>query len=165
MDPSFSEDGKGIQYKAGEMPAVGKTAIWNENAAKNFLPSKNSCLIKDTNYAVFLGTLIQYLVGERGYTMEEAWYAVCDDSTELGHFYNSPNAKRTFETTGSRRINWRYDFGNTYKIAKTFDGTSFVIFGGNCNCNGYTYPLADLSMFINQNLNCNNSVVQIELDV
>ena len=142
MDPSF-KDGK-IVYEAGMKPAVGKSCNWWRENAKKFMPERNSRLGTDTQYAAFLGLRIKYLINEMGYTVSQAWKAVCDDSKELGHYRNSENAKHDFEATGSRPIGLFYDLANTCKILSNDNGTVFWLAGGFYGCNSYRFPLADM---------------------
>lgn len=142
MDPSFADDGKTIIYCAGKRPAVGKSAEWWDENAPKFMPKKNSRLIDDLQKDVSLGIQIKELVdGEN--KVREAWKAVCVNSTGIGHYKNSKNAKKyDFERTGSRKIGKWYDLGNTYKIVKKHNALGFVHFGGSYMMNGDEYPLA-----------------------
>ena len=166
MDPSLDDDGETIIYCAGRKPAVGKSAKWwNENAPK-FMPSKNSRLKDDLQADVVLGVMrIKYLVEEKGYQVAEAWKDVCVDSKDLGRYWNSENAKREYETTGSRQIGKGFDLGNTCKIVKKREASGFVLFGG-CYCNfGDNCPLADAVSINDPNNNFNCSVGELVLDV
>lgn len=49
-DVSFTDDGNGICYAPGKMPAVGKSYDWNEKAAKEFCPERNSRLGSKLEY-------------------------------------------------------------------------------------------------------------------
>ena len=140
MDPSLKDDK--IVYEAGLMPATGKSCDWWRENAKNFMPERNSRLGTETQYAAFLGILIKYLVKERGYTVSQAWYAVCDDSQNLGHYWNSKNAKHGIEATGSRMIGLFYDLANTFKILYNDEGSVFLLAGGGCNHSSNFFPLA-----------------------
>ena len=142
MDPSFKDDK--IVYEAGLMPATRKSCNWWRENAKKFMPERNSRLGTETQYAAFLGVLIKYLINEMGYTVSQAWKAVCDDSKELGHYWNSENAKRSFESTGSRLIGLFYDLANTCKILSNDDGSVFRLAGGVCYGLGDGNPLAGM---------------------
>lgn len=142
MDPSIDEDGK-ITFKAGNKPAVGKNSYWWEENAKAFMPEKDSRQGILKEYDAFLGTLIKYLVNEENWSVEDAWTAVCDDSKELGHYWNSENAKHTFEPTGSRPVGKWNDLANTYKIVGNSE-TGFSLCGGIFSDVSDVFPLADV---------------------
>lgn len=134
-DPSIAEDGS-LQFVEGCKPAVGYSySELKELAIKNGvqLGSKNQ-------YALFLATIIHRLV-EEGWTKANAIYAVCTDSTEVGHYWNSKKAKHDFEVTGSRKIAGKCDLANTYKILAKDEKA-----GGNCYNYGYCFPLARLDI-------------------
>lgn len=141
-DPSFNEGEIGICYESGKAPAVGKSYNWWNQVAKKFKPECNSRLGTKTEYVAFLGVLIKKLV-ESGWSVEKAWDAVCNDSKELGHYWNSKNAKSVFESTGCREICGFYDLANTCKILDEETG-GFWVAGGGYNDNGNVNPLADL---------------------
>ena len=127
MDPSF-KNGK-IVYEAGLMPVTGKSCYWWYENAKKFMPERNSRLGTKTQYVAFLGVLIKYLIN-KGYTVSQAWQAVCDDSKKMGHYLNSENAKHSFEATGCRQIGLFYDLANTHKILGNYDGSVFKFASG-----------------------------------
>lgn len=141
MDPSFSDKEKTkIHYMAGEQPAVGKSYNWWKETVKD----SKWCFGTKAQYVAFLGVLIKMLVSE-GWTVDEAWAAVCNDSVKLGYYWNSDNAKHKFEDTGSREICGFFDLANTHKIlAEDEESGYFWLAGGNCNNYGNYYPLADL---------------------
>lgn len=144
MDPSFADKAKTkIYYMAGERPAVGKSYNWWEETVKN----SKWCLGTKAQYVAFLGVLIKMLVA-KGWTVGEAWDAVCNDSKNLGHYSNSDDAKHQLEDTGSREIYGFFDLANTYKIlAEDEEAGGFWLAGGSFN-NGSRYnPLADLALF------------------
>lgn len=140
MDPSFADDG--IAYVAGKKPAVGKSYVWWSKIAKKYDPSRKSRLGTRLEYGAFLGVLIKELVAE-GKAVEWAWNAVCNDSKELGHYYDSKNAKCEFEPTGSRLICGFYDLANTYKILAEDEG-GFWIAGGDYHDFGFSSSLVAL---------------------
>ena len=142
MDPSFKDDK--IVYEASLMPAVGKSCNWWHENAKKFMPVRNSRLGTEIQYAAFLGVLIKYLINEMGYTVSEAWEAVGEDSKELGHYWNSENAKHDYEATGRRPIGLFFDLANTHKILGDDDGSVCWFAGGNCKNYSSTFPLADI---------------------
>lgn len=131
-DPSFDDNGH-ICYEPGNKPAVGKNYDWWEANAKNFCPERGSRLGTKSEYIAFLAVLIKNLVAS-GKSVEWAWNAVCNDSAELGHYWNSENAKHAFEDTGSREICGWCDLGNAYKIVAEDKEA-----GGLCLAGGYYY--------------------------
>jgi len=144
MDACFDEEGN-ICFKAGMKPAVGKLSVkdW-ERVAKEFLPEKGSRLGTTKERVAFLGLLIKYLIEEKGYEVKDAWKAVCDQSKDLGHYWDSENAKHDFEDTGSRQIGEWCDLGNTDKITENDEANGFSIVGGSCSLYGDFCPLADV---------------------
>lgn len=142
-DPSIAENG-GIQFVAGKKPALDKTYEWWDNAAKLYNPERNSRLGTRLEYGAFLGVLIKTLV-EQGNSIEWAWQAVCWDSKELGHYWNSENAKHNYEPTGSRYVGGFYDLGNTIKILKEEGETGGFWNAGGCfHCFSFMTPLSYL---------------------
>lgn len=143
-DPSFKEDVTGICYVPGKWPAVDMSYNWWNKTAKAFCPERNSRLGTKKEYIAFLGMLIKRMVAN-GWTVGDAWYAVCNDSKELGHYWNSEDAKHTLEATGSREVCGFCDLANTFKILdEDEEAGGFWLAGGVCYCRGISYPLADL---------------------
>lgn len=143
MDPSFDEEGN-ICFHAGMKPAVKKSADWWDKTSKEFLPEKESRLGTTKERIAFLGLLIKYLIEEKDYKVSDAWRAVCDQSKELGHYWDSENAKHDYETTGSRQVSEWYDLANTCKITANDEACGFSLVGGNYNRGGGKCPLADV---------------------
>ena len=140
-DPSFTASGEAICFVSGKKPAVGKCYEWWHRVAKNYKPERNSRLGTRLQYGAFIGVLIKKLV-EEGKTVKWAWNAVCRDSRELGHYWDSENAKQDFEPTGSRMICGFYDLANTFKIlADDGDKSGFWLASGTYDIN---VPIADL---------------------
>ena len=142
MDPSIDKDGN-ITFKEGNKPAVGENCYWWEENAKAFMPQKDSRQGILKEYDAFLGTLIKYLVDDEKWSVKDAWTAVCNDSKKLGHYWNSENAKHTFEPTGSRPVGKWHDLANTYKIVGDSE-TGFSLCSGNHFFFSFNYPLADV---------------------
>ena len=113
-DASFDANGH-ICYEPGKMPAVGKSYDWWAENAKDFCPERSSRLGTKSEYIAFLATLIKELVAS-GKSLEWTWNAVCNDSKELGHYWNSNTPRYEFEPTGSREICGWCDLGNVFKI-------------------------------------------------
>lgn len=165
MDACFDEEGN-ICFKAGMKPAVGKLSVndW-KRVAKEFLPEKGSRLGTTKERIAFLGLLIKYLIEEKGYEVKDAWKAVCDQSKDLGHYWDSENAKYDFEDTGSRQIGEWCDLGNTSKIIEDDEASGFSLGGGCYNCVGLSCPLADVGSIFNPNYVCNYGVGWFVLSV
>lgn len=145
MDPGFFDRTMTkVQYMPGKRPAVGKSYNWWKKAVKN----SKWCFGTKDQYVAFLAVLIKMLV-LKGWTVDEAWNAVCNDSSKLGHYRNSYNAKHRFEDTGSREICGFFDLGNTYKIlAKDEEKCGFWMAGGSYYNNGKFIPLANFELAI-----------------
>ena len=144
MDPTLDEV-ENICFKAGEKPAVGKSYNWWRENAKRFNPKRKSRLGTKAQYVAFLGVLIKTLVTD-GWTVDEAWDAVYNNSEKLGHYWNSENAKCDFEPTGSRAIAGFYDLANTYKVLEEDEKTDgYWCVGGSYYDWSDSLPLADLS--------------------
>lgn len=141
MDACLDEEGN-ICFKAGMKLAVGKSPKWWKKVAKKFMPEKGSRLGTKRERIAFLGLLIKYLIEEEGYTVSNAWKAVCDQSKDLGHYCDSENAKHDFENTGSRQVGEWYDLANTCKITVDVEPDCFSLVGGEYVSNGDYNPLA-----------------------
>lgn len=186
-DPSFDETGN-ICYVSGAKPAVGKSYNWWEETAKKFCPERGSRLGMKKEYIAFLGILIKELskavwivVDARNgvwsvadaqtvvWNVADAWNAVCTDSKELGHYWNSLNAKKhEFEPTYSRKVCGFYDLANTYKILlKDKDEEGYPIFwyaSGSYICNRDVFPLANINRYCFFNSNQRDSVGWLVLE-
>ena len=147
FDPSFNENG-GICYMQGKEPAVGETHDWWKETAIKFMPKRGSRLGTRTEYVAFLGVLMKKLV-RHGLPIAEAWNAVCNDSHELGYYWNcAKNAKLDFKPTGSVETCGFYDLANTFKIlAEDREvGGDFWVAGGAYNCSWVDCPLANIDL-------------------
>ncbi|MBP3285133.1 MAG: hypothetical protein J6M02_06495 [Clostridia bacterium] len=158
MDPTLDE-AENICFKAGKEPAVGRSYNWWHENAKKYCPKRKSRLGTKSQYVAFLGVLIKTLVDE-GWTVDEAWDAVCNDSKKLGHYRNSENARYDFEPTGSSAIAGFYDLVNTCKILAEDEETGGFWLVGGCYFNfSSNHPLADLGHYIDGcNYDLNNGV-------
>ena len=154
LDPSLDKYER-ICYKFGEMPAVKKEYSWWYEHALLFCPRRGSRLGYKTERVAFLGVMIKRLVAS-GRTVPNAWYAVCNDSRELGHYINSENAivqdneddieYWEFEETGSREICKFFDLGNTCKyVSDDKDDFFFWLAGGCSNYCSFGNPLASFN--------------------
>ena len=146
-DPAFGAEG-GICYMPGESPAIGKSYDWWYKIAKTVMPSRHSRLGTKSEYIAFLGVLIKKLV-ESGYSVDEAWAAVCYESTKLGHYWDSENACQKFEPTGLREVCGFCDLANTFKLVQPDDNEEgFWAVGGDYFHTGYYAPLACMAFYI-----------------
>ena len=151
-DPSM-DNGK-LQFVPGFKPAVGYSYNEREELAKE----NGLRLGTKDEYILFLGWLITGLINE-GWSERDAWFAVCTNSKELGHYRNSADAKNDFEPTGSRRIVGKCDLANTCKIlAKDEKAGGFWLAGGGYDNDGSNNPLADLVLRCNYDILSNYSV-------
>ena len=140
-DPSIDENGS-LQFVAGCKPAVG----YSYNELKEIAIKNGVQLGSKNQYVIFLATIIHRLV-EEGWSKADAFFAVCTDSTQLGHYWNSEKARHDFEVTGSRKIAGKCDLANTYKILKNDEKAGgFWVAGGVYNDNGSNDPLAYLGL-------------------
>lgn len=143
-DPSLDK-GENICYISDAKPAVGKSYNWWEEKAKQFCPERGSRLGTKKEYIAFLGILIKKLSELGEMSIAAAWSAVCNDSKELGHYGNSTNAKRDFESTGSRKICVFYDLANTCKILREDEeASSFWLASGTHYFSSNIFPLSAL---------------------
>lgn len=105
-----------------------------------------------------MATIIHRLV-EEGWSKADAFFAVCTDSTQLGHYWNSEKARHDFEVTGSRKIAGKCDLANTYKILRNDEKASvFWVASGDYGNFGNFYPLADLCLSNDCDNRCNYGV-------
>lgn len=140
MDACFDEEGN-ICFKVGMKLAVGKSSNWWKETAKKFMPEKGSRLGTTKERIAFLGIFIKYLIEEKGYTVSNAWKAVCDQGKDLGHHWDSKNAKHDFEDTESSQVGEWYDLANTYKITVDDEAGGFSLVGGYYIYGGNNYSL------------------------
>ena len=146
-DPCFNEDNTGICYVSGKESARCREYNWWVKKAKDFCPELGSRIGTKSEYVAFLAVLIKELVAS-GKSLEWAWEAVCLNSKELGHYWNSDNSKHNFEDTGSREVCGFYDLANTCKLlAEDKDAGGHWLAGGCCVDRGSEKPLAGLYHF------------------
>ena len=156
-DPSIDENGN-IVFVAGKRPDVGHSYNWWVEAAKKYVSNRKIRLGTKNEYVAFLGVLIKKLIAS-GWSVADAWKAVCDDSKMLGHYWNSEDAKHSFEGTGSREVCGFFDLANTYKtLAWDDEAGGFWLASGSCSNDGNLYPLADLGLVYNQDCGIGSSV-------
>ena len=134
LDPSVDKEGN-IYYKPGSKPGVDRSSIWWYDNAPKFIPDK-SRLGTTAERIAFLAVLIKKDLA--------TWEQICDHSEEIGHYWDSKDAKHDLEKTGSRPVGEFYDLGNTYKITEKKKAGGFSLVGGNCNYDGFYYPVANV---------------------
>ena len=152
-DPSIAENGS-LQFVAGCKPAVG----YSYNKLKELALKNDVQLGSKNQYVLFLATIIHRLV-EEGWSKADAFYAVCSDSTQLGHYRNSEKARYDFDVTGSRKIAGKCDLANTYKILRNDEkGGGFWVASGDYKFYGFNNPLANLNLNFNYDIHYKNCV-------
>lgn len=161
-DPSLDDNGN-ICYVPNKKPATGFSYQWWKDKAKTFMPERESCLGSERHRVALLAVLLKKLV-EDGYSNKHAWSSICNDSIEMGHYWNSKNAKRKLELTGSREICGFYDLANTGKILKGEDDTYYLTAGGNYVDISYDKPLTNFRIGRIQNISINYGVGWIILN-
>ena len=136
-EPSKDDDGN-LQYVSGVNVLRGLNSYNWEEASQNYSPENGSRMSSITTYFLLLLRLLK-----DGFATVEQ---LADDSKEIGHYWDSENAKHEFEKTGERQLGGLYGFaGNTYKIVMDSESSSgFSLLGGRCNYSGDNYPLADV---------------------
>ena len=162
-DPSFDDNGR-ICYEPGKKPVVRKSYNWWNKNAKNFYPERGSRLGTKTEYIAFLAVLIKELVAF-GKSIEWAWNAVCNDSKELGHYWNSGDSRQDFKPTGSREVCGWYDLANSYKILNEDEETGGFWLAGGAYCDfSYGNPLIGLYHLNFRNDTCYDGCGWLVLD-
>lgn len=152
-DSSIDENGS-LQFVAGCKPAVG----YSYNELKKIAIKNGVQLGSKKQYVIFLATIIHRLV-EEGWSKADAFFSVCTDSTQLGHYWNSEKARHYFEVTGSRKIAGKCDLANTYKILRNDEkGGGFWVASGDYKFYGFNNPLANLNLNFNYDIHYKNCV-------
>ena len=136
-EPS-KDDGGNLQYVSGVSVLRGLNSYNWEEAFQNYSPENGSRMFSITTYFLLLLRLLK----DGFATIEQ----LACDSKEIGHYWDSENAKHEFEKTGERQLGGLYGFaGNTYKIVKDSESSSgFSLLGGSYYVYGGEYPLADV---------------------
>lgn len=146
IDPSLDAEGN-IIYMAGLEPALGIPPKLLEQKARNFMTKLNSRIGSNSEYDLFLGTLIKYLVEERNLPVTMAWAEVCFDSELLANTANSPIPySNGMENTGSRVQGVWADLGNVQKIVLDDRTSQFMCRGCMYTARSPYYSLASKSM-------------------
>lgn len=136
-EPSPATDG-GVQYVSGEKVLIGLNSYEWEEIFENYSPENESGEASITTYFLLE---VRWLIDGLA-TINQ----LADDSTEIGHYSNSENAKHYFEKTGEREFGGLCGFvGNTYKEVKDPESPSgFSILGNRYYNPGDMSPSADV---------------------
>ena len=128
-----------------------------EEAFQNYSPENGSRMSSITTYFLLLLRLLK----DGFATIEQ----LVDDSKEIGHYWDSKDAKHKLEKTGERQLGGLYGFaGNTHKIVKDSESSSrFSLLGGNYRNYGIVCPLADVDHDTNPFSTIYNGVGLLEL--
>ena len=137
-EPSMDSDGN-LQFVSGEKVFTHFTHDQWINAFKNYSPENRSNIASSLTYFLLLLRLMK----DGFVTFEQ----LADDSTELGHFWNSNGESFGLQKTGERQLGGLYGFaGNTTKLLSSdmlaFD-YALRIAGGDFRCKGWENPLAN----------------------
>lgn len=139
--PSLDTNGQ-LLFIPGRYPAVNR----NSDENKKLGEKRGFYLGTIEQWDLFLGTMIDRLMKIEGWSIEQAFHAICDDSTELGNYDNSPNARCRIENTGLRMVAGVADLANTKKMvfgsSSNAKDDSIYLVGGSYSDRGYFYPLA-----------------------
>ena len=136
-EPSMDDSGN-LQYAAGKDVLRNLSSYNWEEKFQNYSPENESKMATITTYFLLL---LRFL--KDGFATIEQ---LADDSKEIGHYWDSKDAKHEFEKTGERQLGGLYGFaGNTYKIVKDSESSSgFSLLGGGYSNDGSECPLADV---------------------
>lgn len=167
IDPTVI-NGK-LVYQKGMPIVTGYSDKEWKKMARDYNPSRNSRQTTLTEYVIRNIFLINKLIESENYEITEAWEAVCDNSSKLGHFLDSKNSKPFFEPTGSRNISGFYDLGNVSKIINCDPWekqSGYRLGGGVYFLEGYLDSIADVGYEAetNQNHPISTGVVMISMD-
>ena len=132
-----SSDGKaGLQFVKGEEPLVGLRCPEWDKMLKEYSPENESGKSSKTTYFLLLLRWLKDGIA----TLEQ----LAEHSEEIGHYWDSKNAKHEFERTGERKFGGLCGFvGNTGKIVEDSNSPSgYSIIGGSYEFYGELCPLA-----------------------
>ena len=140
FEPSFNEKDE-LQFVKGKEPFVGLNCFEWDEKLREYSPANESSMSSKTTYFLLL---LRWLKDDIA-TLEQ----LAEHSEEIGHYWNSENAKNDgmygeFERTGERKFGGLYGFvGNTFKVVEDSDSrTGYLTLGGNYRIPGDSYPLA-----------------------
>lgn len=132
-----SSDGKdGLQFVKGEEPLVGLRCPEWDKKLKEYSPENESGKSSKTTYFLLLLRWLKDGIA----TLEQ----LAEHSEEIGHYWDSKNAKHEFEKTGERKFGGLCGFvGNTCKIVEDSNSASgYSLLGGVYSNYGDGSPLA-----------------------
>lgn len=116
--------------------------------ATNYSPNNGSRVAFDTTYFLLLLRWLKDGIA----TIEQ----LADDSKDIGHYYDSEDAKDFAEKTGERFFGGLFGFaGNTFKIVQTSSIISlkaFSILGGCYDVEGMDCPIAHILPLIDKQI-------------
>lgn len=137
-EPSM-DYGDNLQYVSGANVLRTLAISQWEEIFKNYSPENGSKMATITTYFLLL---LRWLKDGQA-TVEQ----LADDSKEIGHYWDSENAKHEPEKTGEGQFGGVYDFlGNTSKIVKNSASSSgFSLLGGNYYYLRKVCSLADIA--------------------
>lgn len=143
--------GNEIVFMEGKRPAIGHSFGWWEKKVKEMptIEEKHWEVGSEYQYYAFLVYLINSLINN-GWKPKKAIEAIVFDSSKLGHFCNSENAKENkFEPTGSRKVCGVFDLANTAKFLSCTNKESggYWLATGDYTDTGNCFPLAELRHF------------------
>lgn len=155
-EPSKDTNGN-IQFVSGQVVLRGLSSYEWESKATAYSPDNGSQIASIATYFLLL---LRWLKDGRA-TIEQ----LADDSEDIGHYWNSENAKHNYEKTGERQFGGLDGFvGNTYKIVKdSHSGSGFSVLGGRYGDGGDEYPVADVYYVYYPGTRYGNSVGLFEL--
>lgn len=164
VDPSFDDEGNLI-FEEGKRPGVGRLLPHEWKALfEAYLPEKHSRMETDIGYDIFCGVYIKELVAT-GYSVERAWYEVCNESCKHGCFWDSHGAQNGLELTGSRPQGMWCDLGNTRKIITNKQGCDFFTVSGSYKDSSQNFSIATQDEVHYQDYITKISVGLMRLDV
>ena len=144
MDPSVDEKDN-ICFLANVNPSSNKSPNWWKKNAKKFMPEKGSRLGTLEERIAFLALIIKYLIDEKGYSIRDAWIAVCDDSKDLGNYKNTERGGKP-DTTRKHQIGKWFDLSNTSKFLYDEELGEFSFISTYWGYESYVSPLATITI-------------------
>ncbi len=145
MSPSIPRncnrlENKKLNFRMGQIPATGFTYTELVKLGKY-----NGLKLGSIHqYFAFLGYILFKLVELERFTTNEALFAICSNSSELGCYKNSrENSLQNVELSGTRFICGVADLASTYKILACDKNSGFYyIAAGSISVSGNESPLA-----------------------
>ena len=136
-EPSKNSKGN-LCYTAGKKVLLALNCYEWEKKLKEYSPKNGS---REASIKTYFLLALRWLKDGVA-TLEQ----LADNSTEIGHYWNSEDARHYMEKTGEREFGGLYGFvGNTCKIVKDSESNSgFSIVGGFYIRMGIGYPLANV---------------------